>query len=193
MEIITIWLSAHGIDWGIKIATAIAIFVIGKFIARVISRLLQKALQHSGTDTMLVGFLGNIAYGILLVAVVLAAIDSLGVNVTSLLAILGAAGLAVHSLFPDIPIALAFSTMLVAVPGVSIGAPFSMIFLAALTVGIGPVESIPAAISVLTAYTLTSGLGWFGLPVEKAVVDIDDTSVQEELFEMGADPTSEDS
>ena len=86
MENISIWLSEYGIDWGIKIATAIAIFVIGKFIARMISRLLQKALQHSGTDAMLTGFLGNIAYGIILVAVVLAAIDSLGVNVTSLLA-----------------------------------------------------------------------------------------------------------
>ena len=81
MENITIWLSEYGIDWGIKIVTAIAIFVIGKYMARMISRLLQKALQRSGTDAMLVGFLGNIAYGILLVAVVLAAIDSLGVNV----------------------------------------------------------------------------------------------------------------
>lgn len=139
---------------------------------------------------------------VLLIAVVLAKIVAVAISLTTgfiggpvmpTLFIGGAAGLAVHSLFPDIPIALAFSTMLVAVPGVSIGAPFSMIFLAALTVGIGPVESAPAAISVLTAYTLTSGLGWFGLPVEKAVVDIDDASVQVELFEMGADPTSEDS
>ncbi len=101
MEIITTWLSAHGIDWGIKIATAIAIFIIGKFLARVITRLLQKALRHSGTDDMLVGFLGNISYGILLVAVVLAAIDSLGVNVTSLMAVLGAAGLAVGLALKD--------------------------------------------------------------------------------------------
>jgi small conductance mechanosensitive channel len=101
MENITTWISGHGIDWGIKIATAIAIFIIGKFLARVITRLLQKALRHSGTDTMLVGFLGNIAYGILLVAVVLAAIDSLGVNVTSLMAVLGAAGLAVGLALKD--------------------------------------------------------------------------------------------
>ena len=101
MENITIWLSEYGIDWGIKIATAIAIFVIGKFLARMISRLLQKALRRSGTDTMLVGFLGNIAYGVILVAVVLAAIDSLGVNVISLMAILGAAGLAVGLALKD--------------------------------------------------------------------------------------------
>ena len=50
---------------------------------------------------MLLKFLGNIAYGILLVAVVLAAVDSLGVNVTSLMAILGAAGLAVGLALKD--------------------------------------------------------------------------------------------
>jgi len=101
MENITTWLSENASDWGTKIAIAIAIFIIGKFIARTISNLLQKALERTGTDSMLVGFLGSIAYGILLVAVVLAAIDSLGVNVTSLMAILAAAGLAVGLALKD--------------------------------------------------------------------------------------------
>ena len=46
---------------------------------------------------------------------------------------------------------------------------------------------------MLTAYTLTAGAGWFGLPTEKAIVDIDDISVQSELFELGADPLEDDS
>lgn len=100
----------------------------------------------------------------------------------------GAAGLAVHALFPGIPIALAFSCMLVAVPGVSLGAPFTMLFLVGLTVGIGAVESTPAGLAVLTAYTLNAGLGWLGLPAEKTQVDIDDPSVQTELFELGETP-----
>jgi H+/Cl- antiporter ClcA len=137
----------------------------------------------------------------LLIAVVVAKIVAVAISLTTgfiggpvmpALFIGGTAGLAVHALFPDIPIALAFSAMLVAVPGVSIGAPFSMILLAALTVGVGAVETVPAAIAVLTAYTLTAGLGWFGLPSERTVVDIDEISVQSELFEMGADPASED-
>jgi H+/Cl- antiporter ClcA len=131
-----------------------------------------------------------------LIAVVLAKIIAVAVSLTTgfiggpvmpTLFIGGTAGLAVHAMFPDIPIALAFSTMLVAVPGVSIGAPFSMIFLASLTVGIGAVETVPAGIAVLTAYTLNSGMGWFGLPSDKVVVDIDEIHVQSELFEMGAD------
>lgn len=101
MENIITWSSENASEWGIKIATAIAIFFIGKYVARMISNLLQKALQRSSTDAMLTGFLVNIAYGILLVAVVLAAIDSLGINVTSLMAILGAAGLAVGLALKD--------------------------------------------------------------------------------------------
>ena len=107
----------------------------------------------------------------------------------------GTAGLAVHVMFPDIPIALAVSAMLVAVPGVSVGTPFTMIFLATLTVGIGAVETVPAGIAVLTAYTLTAGLGWFGLPTDQVVVDIDDARVQTELFdvaEAGAEDTEQE-
>jgi H+/Cl- antiporter ClcA len=133
----------------------------------------------------------------LLVAIVLAKIVAVAISLTTgfiggpvmpALFIGGTAGLAIHALFPEIPVALAFSAMLVAVPGVSIGAPFSMILLAVLTVGIGAVETVPAAIAVVTAYTLTAGLGWFGLPAESMVVDIEDASVQSELFELGADP-----
>ena len=138
----------------------------------------------------------------LLIAVVLAKIVAVAISLTTgfiggpvmpALFIGGTAGLAVHALFPDIPIALAFSCMLVAVPGVSIGAPFSMVFLAALTVGVGAVETAPAAVAVLTAYTLTSGLGWFGIPVDKTVVDIDEVSVQSELFDVGGDIDTNDS
>lgn len=101
MENITNWIVENGVDWAIQIGIAIAIFIIGKFIARMISNLLEKAMRKGGTDAMLVGFLGNITYGVLLIAVVLAAVDSLGVNVTSLMAILGAAGLAVGLALKD--------------------------------------------------------------------------------------------
>jgi small conductance mechanosensitive channel len=101
MENISTWVSEHGIDWGVKIAIAIAIFIIGKIIARMAANLAKKALQRAGTDGMLVNFLGTITYAVLLIAVMLAAVDSLGVNVTSLMAILGAAGLAVGLALKD--------------------------------------------------------------------------------------------
>ncbi len=101
MEEFTAWLSANGPDIAIKIGIALAIFIIGKIIARILANGVQGALRRAKTDELLVGFIGNITYGVLLVAVVLAALDSLGVNVTSLLAILGAAGLAIGLALKD--------------------------------------------------------------------------------------------
>ncbi len=89
------------IPWSIKIITALAIFIIGKWIAKSITDVAKKLLRKANQDEMLVKFLGGILYSILFVAVVLAAVDQLGVNVTSLLAILGAAGLAVGLALKD--------------------------------------------------------------------------------------------
>jgi len=101
MENMTNWISENGVDWAIQIGIAIAIFIVGKIIARMLANLVRKAMTRAGTDNILVGFIGNITYAVLLVAVVLAAVDSLGVNVTSLMAILGAAGLAVGLALKD--------------------------------------------------------------------------------------------
>jgi H+/Cl- antiporter ClcA len=133
----------------------------------------------------------------LLIAVVFGKIVAVAFSLTSgfiggpvmpALFIGGTAGLAVHTLIPEIPITLAFSCMLVAIPGISVGAPFTMIFLAALTVGVGAVETAPAGVAVLTAYTATAGMGWFGLPSDGAVIDIDEVNLQSELFEIGEAP-----
>jgi small conductance mechanosensitive channel len=101
MENITSWISENAADWAIQIGIAIAIFVIGKMIARKVSNLIEAGMRRSGTDELLVDFIGNISYAILVVAVILAAIDSLGVNVTSLMAVVAAAGLAIGLALKD--------------------------------------------------------------------------------------------
>jgi len=101
MDNMQTWISEHALDWAIQIGIAIAIFVIGRILARMLTNLVRKGMTRAGTDAILVGFIGNIAYGLLLVAVVLAALDSLGVNVTSLMVIVGAAGLAVGLALKD--------------------------------------------------------------------------------------------
>lgn len=88
-------IDAYLIPWGIKIGLALAIFIIGRMVAKWLVRILEKGLTKSGMDDMLVNFIGNIVGALLLVFVVLAALDQLGVNTTSALAVLGAAGLAV--------------------------------------------------------------------------------------------------
>ena len=97
----SVWISHYVVPWGIKIVMALAIFVAGKWLAGVLAKLLGKVMRRSKVDGMLVSFIVNIAYGVMLVAVVLAAIDQLGINVTSLLAVLGAAGLAVGLALKD--------------------------------------------------------------------------------------------
>ncbi len=80
---------------------AILVFYIGRMLARMVIRLLKKVMQKSAVDEMLVKFLADMAYALLLVAVVIASLDQLGVNTTSLLAILGAAGLAIGLALKD--------------------------------------------------------------------------------------------
>lgn len=89
------------LPWGMRLIIAAAIFFIGKMLARSIADFLKKPLSRTGMDEMLVKFLSTITYTVLLIAVALAAIDQLGINITSLLAIVGAAGLAVGLAMKD--------------------------------------------------------------------------------------------
>lgn len=89
------------IPFAIKLVTALAIFIIGRMIARSLSNLIKKSMERSDVDNMLVNFVGSITYAVLLIAVILAALDQLDVKITSLLAILGAAGLAVGLALKD--------------------------------------------------------------------------------------------
>lgn len=83
------------IPYGTKILLAIAIFVIGKFLARVISALLGKAALKSTKDEMLQSFIASISYFLLLLIVVIASLSQIGINTSSLVALIGAAGLAI--------------------------------------------------------------------------------------------------
>ena len=83
------------INFGIKAATALAIFLIGKFLIRLVVSGLRKVMQKQDVDKTLETFICNLVSTALLVVVVIAAIGALGVETTSFIAIFGAAGLAV--------------------------------------------------------------------------------------------------
>jgi len=63
----------------------------------------------------------------------------------------GTAGAAVHELLPGVPLGLAFSCMLAAVPGSVVAAPFSMVLLATLFTQVGALETAPILVAVATA------------------------------------------
>lgn len=85
------WLTIYGI----KVIVALLIFVVGKWVAGMIRTGLRKGMIKSKVDAVLVGFLSSIAYYLLMIAVIIAAISQVGIQTTSFIAVLGAAGLAV--------------------------------------------------------------------------------------------------
>jgi small conductance mechanosensitive channel len=89
------------IQWGIKIIVAIAIYVIGKWIAKIITNIVKKLLEKSKVDVTLIKFLGNLTYIGLLILVIIAALGTLGVDTTSFAAIIAGAGLAVGMALKD--------------------------------------------------------------------------------------------
>ncbi len=88
-------------DWAIKIVLALVIYIVGKWIAKRITAFVQKLMNLRKADVTLISFLSNVVYGVLLVAVILASLDTLGLPVTSLVAVVGAAGLAVALALKD--------------------------------------------------------------------------------------------
>jgi small conductance mechanosensitive channel len=89
------------IPWAVNIATAAAVWFIGKWVVNRITALAKALMGKGGIDSMLVQFLGNILQTVLLVVLAIAALDTLGVETTSVLAIFGAAGLAIGLALKD--------------------------------------------------------------------------------------------
>lgn len=83
------------IEVGTAIVAALFIYVVGKAIARAITAMLRRAMKARQVDPTLTQFIGSVVYVLLLAAVVIAALGQLGVETTSLAAILAAAGLAI--------------------------------------------------------------------------------------------------
>jgi small conductance mechanosensitive channel len=92
-----IWDKAVGyfMQYGLSFVYAILIFFIGKWAARLVSKIAGAAMHKAKLNETLVSFLKNIVYYVFLIFVVIAALNKLGIETTSFVAIIGAAGLAV--------------------------------------------------------------------------------------------------
>lgn len=92
-------------DWalanGPAVLVALAIFVFGRWMAIWLSGMLRSGLKKSGVDQTLYRFLGKLCYYLLLAGVVIAAVGKLGIQTTSFVAIVGAAGLAIGLALKD--------------------------------------------------------------------------------------------
>ncbi len=92
-----IWTQAQDLvaAWGLKVLAAIAIFIIGRWIAKAVRNGVRRMMQKTDVDPIIIGFVSSITYIALLAFVVIAALGQLGIQTTSFIAILGAAGLAI--------------------------------------------------------------------------------------------------
>lgn len=86
---------------GLNLLIAIGIFFVGRMIADRIAGLARALMLKAKVDDTLRSFLRNVIYYALLAAVVVMALGQAGLNVTSFLAVLGAAGLAVGLALKD--------------------------------------------------------------------------------------------
>lgn len=82
-------------QWGMRVLGALAVLVIGFMFARWVRGAVRKALERRGTDTTLIPFAASLAYYLTLTFVVVAVLGMFGVEVTSVIAVLGAAAFAV--------------------------------------------------------------------------------------------------
>jgi small conductance mechanosensitive channel len=83
------------VTWGLKVIGAIALLIIGRMIAGSVRKSLGRWMERSDTDPTLSKFLTSLAYYLVLIVVVVAALGMVGIQMASVLTILATAGLAV--------------------------------------------------------------------------------------------------
>jgi small conductance mechanosensitive channel len=81
--------------WGLRVVGAIAVLLVGRIIAGLVRRTVHKTLERRNVDATLIPFTTGLAYYFVLTVVVIAVLSLFGIETTSLIAVLGAAGLAI--------------------------------------------------------------------------------------------------
>jgi small conductance mechanosensitive channel len=81
--------------YGIKIVAAVVILIVGLWISKSLRKFVIKLLTKKEIDATIVSFVGNIVYAMLITFVVIVTLSQVGIETTSFIAVLGAAGLAV--------------------------------------------------------------------------------------------------
>ena len=83
------------LQYGMDLLSAIIIFFIGKWLSNLLAKVSEKLMIKSNVDATLTTFTKNIIYFALLTVVVIAVLNKLGIQTTSVVAVIGACGLAV--------------------------------------------------------------------------------------------------
>ncbi len=94
-------LETYLIPWGIKLVTALVIYIVGRWVSKLIVKAIRNLMNRAGTDLILINFVGSVVSALLLLVVLVATLDQVGLNTTSIVAVMGAAGLALGLALQD--------------------------------------------------------------------------------------------
>ncbi|MEL6383585.1 MAG: mechanosensitive ion channel domain-containing protein [Cyanobacteria bacterium J06626_18] len=89
------YITTSGVDILINIVAAIIIFLVGRWIASLVRQLVRRVMSRAEVDATLTSFAAMLAYYGVMAFAVVAALNRLGIQTGSIIAVLGAAGLAV--------------------------------------------------------------------------------------------------
>ena len=139
--------------------------------------------MFTGSDqlTVVLDDAGTLGVG-LLIALVLAKILTFAVSQASgfvggpifpALFLGGTAGVVVNQVFTGVPLGLAFTCLLAAVPGSVVSAPFSMVLLAAFLTRVGALQTAPILIAVVTAFLAMEGVKYLVALRKQPVADVE--------------------
>lgn len=95
LDAVQTWLATEGLAFGIRLLGAILIFIVGRWLVKLMGGVISRALTKAKLDDTLNRFVTRITSVLLLLVVIMAALDMIGIRTTSLVAIIGAAGLAI--------------------------------------------------------------------------------------------------
>jgi small conductance mechanosensitive channel len=82
-------------DWGLKVLGALVVLIIGRIVAKAVRKGVRRALERGKMDPTLVPFVSSLAYYLVMAFVLIAVLGMVGIETASMIAVLGAAGLAV--------------------------------------------------------------------------------------------------
>jgi len=94
-------LEALLVKYSVNIIVTLLILIVGLLAAKLIKKLVVRALTKARIEKTLVKFVGNVVNGFLYIVIAIAVLNRLGVQTGSLIAVLGAIGLAVSLAFKD--------------------------------------------------------------------------------------------
>lgn len=114
-------LRAVALTWSLRLLAALVIVAVGMRIVGWISSLAERSLARANVEATAAQFLRKVAYVVLMVVLLLAALQVIGIPMTSMIAVLGAAGLAIGLALKDSLSNIASGVMLVSLKPFKVG------------------------------------------------------------------------